>query len=187
MIKNKKNAKRVTLNKGWIAAIVLLLLVAFGSYWAIAKNHQNKVVATTNQKTATKDKTTAPAVVKQIPASSNTNSTTSQSPDVGSNTDATLVAPTGNSVSDHNVTSSQTVESVCTTTVGATCQITFTNQGSSIISLPPETINSGGSAYWTWTPSSIGLTDGNWKIQQKATLGSQTEATTDPLSLEVSQ
>jgi hypothetical protein len=51
--------------------------------------------------------------------------------------------------------------------------------------LPPETTDSGGSAYWTWKLQDIGLTEGTWKVQAKATLGSQTKTANDLMDLVV--
>jgi hypothetical protein len=98
-------------------------------------------------------------------------------------------APNGVFVSNHhpNLSGSPApnqINSVCTTTSGASCTIVFTN-GSVIKSLPPETTDSGGSAYWTWKLQDIGLTEGTWKVQAKATLGSQTKTANDLMDLVV--
>lgn len=101
-----------------------------------------------------------------------------------------LIAPSGDFVSNHTPGqngSSQIETSVCNTTSGAKCQISFTMNGKTI-SLSAETTDAGGSAYWNdWTPQSIGLTPGSWQIAATATLGGQTKATTDPRSLVVMQ
>ncbi len=102
---------------------------------------------------------------------------------------ATLTAPYGNFVSDHhpNLSGSpapNTMASVCITTPGASCTISFTN-GNTTKSLPSGTANSDGSVSWNWKLQDIGLTQGTWKITATAKLGSQTKNTSDQLNLEV--
>jgi hypothetical protein len=102
-----------------------------------------------------------------------------------------LETPNGIFVSNHrpNLSGSPApnqINSVCTTTSGASCTIVFTN-GSVIKSLPLETTDSGGSAYWTWKLQDIGLTEGTWKVQAKATLGSQTKTANDLMDLVVKE
>lgn len=127
-------------------------------------------------------------------AADNTNATGSASAqpndtNKGNTTPATvLIAPTGNFVSNHHPgqNSSSLIEtSVCNTTSGAKCQISFTMNGA-VHSLSAETTDAGGSAYWNdWTPQSIGLTPGSWQITATVTLGSQTNSTIDPQLLVV--
>lgn len=96
-----------------------------------------------------------------------------------------LSAPIGPFVSNHHLgASSPTVQSTCTTTPGATCQIIFTN-GSATKSLPVQQTDRGGSAYWSWNLGEIGLTKGSWQITAKAVAGSQTKTATDSMKLEV--
>jgi hypothetical protein len=101
-------------------------------------------------------------------------------------TDTTVIAPTGNFVSAHkNISGSTSLSSVCNTTMGASCQITFTSAGSSK-SLPAQTTDRGGSTFWSsWTPDSVGLTSGSWKVQAIATLNGQSQTSTDALELEI--
>ena len=123
--------------------------------------------STSNSQPATKDNTSEPTV------------------------GGTLKAPTGNFVSNHHPNLSgkpapNEIQSVCVTTAGASCQIVFTKDGVTE-SLPAQTTDRGGAAYWTWKLQDINLTVGSWKIQAKATLGSQTQTADDPATLEVAQ
>jgi hypothetical protein len=109
----------------------------------------------------------------------------------GSGTDFMLNTPTGIFVSNHhpNLSGSPApnqINSDCTTTSGATCTIVFT-KGSAVKSLPPEITDNGGSAYWTWRLQDIGLTEGTWKVQAKATFGSQTKTAYDLMDLVVKE
>lgn len=106
-----------------------------------------------------------------------------------SNTSTALVAPIGNFVSNHSpgLTGSPGPHetSVCTTTPGATCTITFTN-GSTTKSLEARTTDNEGNAYWDWDLQDIGLYPGTWKITATVTLNGQTQTATDSLKLQVS-
>ena len=99
--------------------------------------------------------------------------------------------PSGSFVSNHRPNLSgtpapNTVQSVCVTTPGATCTITFTKDGVTK-SLPPQATDRGGASYWTWKLQDIGLTVGAWEIQAKATMNSKVKTTNDSMSLEVTQ
>jgi cytoskeletal protein RodZ len=105
-------------------------------------------------------------------------------------TTAELVAPSGTFVSNHrpNLSGSpapNTIASVCNSTPGAKCTITFTQKGVTK-SLPEKTIDDNGSVYWSWQLQDIGISTGTWKIQAIATLNGQTKITTDSLDLVVS-
>jgi hypothetical protein len=131
---------------------------------------------TANQ--ATKGETTT------TPATKKSNSPPDTKQDTATTT--TLIQPVGNFVSAHkNVSMSTAVSSVCNTSSGAQCQITFTS-GDLTRSLPAQTADLGGTAYWeSWTPASINLTPGTWQIKATATLGGNTATNTDAVDLEV--
>src|SRR6266511_1994398 len=95
-----------------------------------------------------------------------------------------LLTPTNSTfVSNHRPQSgSDSLQSVCNTSAGATCQMIFTNGGTTK-SLPAQVTDRGGAAYWTWTASQIGLTAGTWTVQATATAGSQSKSATDTISL----
>lgn len=108
-----------------------------------------------------------------------------------SNSNAQLIKPTGNFVSDHhpNLSGSpapNTMTSVCTTTPGASCQISFIN-GTITKTLPGQTTDAGGSAYWNWKLQDLGLSAGSWQIKATATLNGQTQTAVDAMNLEISQ
>ncbi len=100
-----------------------------------------------------------------------------------------LVAPYGNFVSNHHPNLdgqpySNIIQSACVTTSGASCMISFTKD-SVTKSLPAETTDREGAAYWSWTLKQLGLTQGDWTIKATATLADQTKSTTDVLNLSV--
>ncbi len=133
--------------------------------------------------TTSADKGSTPSTTTENPAANPDNPKDM----TGGGSPTTLIAPSGNFVSAHKVPSNAAIASVCNTTSGASCKITFTSNGVTK-SLTAETTDKGGSAYWNgWTPTSIGLTPGSWTIEAVATLGSQTQSAKDALTLEVSQ
>jgi hypothetical protein len=179
-----------------LAIIIAVLELTNTTHWF----HDSKAVRTSNQESAgqnTKGEVSSGnGSVQSSQSGSSSNSSqpsTSQPGDQkassgGTNTTTTtLVVPTGDFVSAHHVSLSTPISSVCNTTPGATCQITFT-QNSVTKSLAATVTDRGGSAYWnSWKASSIGLTTGSWKVQAIATLDGQTQTAADALSLEVSQ
>lgn len=126
-------------------------------------------------------------------SSSANNSSSSQQSTKSINTSTsnqTLVAPSGDFVSDHhpNLSGSpapNSMTSVCNTTPGATCQITFT-MGNTVKSLPTQTTDSGGTTYWNWTLQQIGLTQGTWTIKATSSLNSNSLSASDVMNLVVS-
>ncbi len=171
-------------------AAVLILLEATNTTHLLHHNSSKTVNSPTAQ--ATKGEPTNSS--KNAPSQTNTGapSTDTKNPTgTGGASTATLNAPTGDFISNHhpNLSGSpapNTVQSVCNTTSGATCQITFTKDGVTK-SLPAQTTDAGGATYWTWKLQDVGLTAGSWQVQAKATLGSQTKTANDAMALEVSE
>src|SRR5690606_17218727 len=102
---------------------------------------------------------------------------------------ANLITPFGNFVSNHrpNLSGSpapNTLSSVCNTTPGASCTISFTKDGTTK-SLPAQTADANGATYWNWKLQDIGLTTGTWKVQANASLNGQTKSASDALDLVV--
>lgn len=141
---------------------------------------------------------TASETTKGASHPTNTGTTTKETSNDGSgatNTpplvDKTVVAPTGEFVSNHHPNlggspAPNTMTSVCTTTVGVSCKITFTNASTGAVkSLPSQTTDAGGSTYWDWKLQDIGLTAGTWKVEAIASYGGQVKTTTDIMDLEV--
>jgi len=112
-----------------------------------------------------------------------------QKTDGTSNPTAALLAPSGVFVSNHRPNLSghpapNTVTSTCSTTPGASCQITFT-MGGTTKSLPAKTTDSQGSAYWDWSLQSIGLTQGTWSVKAISTSNGESKTTADPQEMVV--
>jgi len=145
---------------------------------------------TTNSKTQTS--TTTAKTSNQTSSSDPNSEPGDQKSNPGGGTPtATLLAPSGDFVSNHhpnlgNQPAPNTISSVCTTTPGATCTISFSKDGI-VKSLAAEVTDRGGSAYWNWKLQDIGLTVGNWDVKATATLNGQTKSASDALQLVIAQ
>lgn len=99
-----------------------------------------------------------------------------------------LLTPSGDFASNHHRKLSDAMASVCTTTPGATCTITFTKNGETR-SLPSQVTDRGGSTYWNWTPqdNGVNLSVGTWQVKAVASLNGKTLSAADATPLEVTQ
>jgi hypothetical protein len=139
--------------------------------------------------TSPKSKSSNSSSANQNPAETEPSSPKADAttPVTGGGGGATLVAPYGSFVSNHQPGqhgSPLLEQSECNTTPGASCYIKFT-QGSIVKTLTAQTIGSSGSTSWLWYVNKAGLTSGDWKISAVATLNGQTKVTQDPVALEV--
>lgn len=95
--------------------------------------------------------------------------------------------PTGAFLSAHRLPTGDpevTVRSICQTTPGATCVITFT-RGDVTRSLPEQTVDETGHASWNWKPAEVGLDLGHWDVQVTATMNGQVRSVADAIGLEM--
>ena len=183
-----KNSRSSTILRPPYIFIILVLLLGVAAAAAVHLHHKTSQPITASQ--ATKGELSQPGAAGQsnkTGTSANTQPDNSKDQPAGSS--ATLVTPTGDFVSDHhpNLSGSPAPNlesSVCTTTPGASCKITFTKDGVTK-ALTPETTDLGGSAYWDWKLQDVGLTAGSWQIQAVATLNGQTMSATDAMNLVV--
>jgi hypothetical protein len=123
----------------------------------------------------------------QTSPSPNNNNPVNTSP-AGNTSSSYLISPWGNFVSNHNPGQNgtpTTETSVCNTTQGASCYISFSN-GSVVESLPSQVTDASGATFWNnWSISNLGLTSGSWKITATATLKGQTKTSSDSMELVV--
>jgi hypothetical protein len=126
------------------------------------------------------------------PPSSGSSADTSKSSTAVSDSNAPLIAPYGSFVSNHHPSLSgaggvpSQEESVCTTTPGATCYMTFTQNGV-VKTLKSQVADSKGSVFWDWDVNKSGFTTGSWSITATASLNGVTKSTNDSLELVVNQ
>jgi hypothetical protein len=96
------------------------------------------------------------------------------------------IMPYGDFIANHrpSLSASQGEASVCFTTPGATCAITFTN-GNLVNTLPTQTTGSDGSTSWGWTVNQqSGFTVGHWGVTVTATLNGKTATATDSMDVQ---
>jgi hypothetical protein len=189
-----KNSKSKALSMRTAAPVVVILLIA--AVLAVLEFTDvihifHKEPRPISGSSYTKGEVDNPSNGKQT-SPANSSQPGSQKSNGGNSSDstATLLAPSGDFVSNHSPslsnkpTAPNLESSVCTSTPGASCKITFTKDGVTK-SLAATTTDRGGSAYWDWKLQDIGLSAGTWKIQAVATLGGQSQTSNDARDLEV--
>lgn len=129
----------------------------------------------------------APSTSSSAGVTSN-NVSTQQAPTKRESTPTTitnLLTPSGTFISNHTATMATTENSVCVTSPGATCTIVFT-RGAVAKTLPAQTTDNEGAAYWNGWKIGSYLSSGTWTVQAKATYNGQTKTANDALKLTVS-
>jgi hypothetical protein len=181
----KKSRKYLYLVTALFVIIIVMAILELTNTTHIF-HKQNTPVATTGNSLTKGEQSTNKNTTPSTSNATNTNGSKTSTGTASSN-QAPLSAPWGTFANVNKATLNETMESSCNTVPGANCQITFTS-GNLTESLSTKTSDSGGAVYWSWTPSSIGLSPGTWHEAMKATLGSQSNsASNDPLTLEVTQ
>lgn len=102
---------------------------------------------------------------------------------------AAPATPSGSFVSNHSPNlggspAPSQIQSVCLTTVGASCTIEFAKDGVTK-TLSSQVADSNGAVYWTWDVKQSGFSVGEWRITAKATLNGKTTSATDSINLKV--
>jgi hypothetical protein len=177
---------RTTLIRGHsvlFVAIGVTILLATGLIVATNHSHKTATLTSTPRSTNATNHVTTPAT----PSSSTTANTVTSNP---SSTSSPPQSPSGDFVSSYRVSANGQEQSTCNTTAGASCVITFT-MGTTSESLPAtQTTTSaknpqGAYAAWTWEPSTIGLTPGNWNVAATASLNGESTTTKSSVQLVV--
>ena len=178
----------------YIFSIVVVVIIAatFGSIYIYDNSHKTSNINIVPSSSTQPVNSTANNLPSQGNKSTSTVTSTQGS---SSNTasqkqatasQATLVAPTGTFVSNHNpgVGSPTQEESSCTTTPGATCVIEFT-MGGTTKQLTTQTVGNSGTVYWSWdaTTSGSGLTAGSWSVSATSTLNGKSLTSNDVIPL----
>lgn len=193
-MKKIKNNKKSAKSKILILSILFLGLAA-GTVAALELTnttyffHEKSLIVSTGENGVNNQQTKGEPTPDNTDISDNSGQ---KDPSPGGNGEVkNLLAPEGNFVSNHypNLSGSPApnkMQSSCTTTPGATCQITFTSTADGTVrSLPAQTTDPSGTAMWNWNLQDISLTQGTWKVQAVATLDGQTKTADDALNLEV--
>lgn len=190
----KRNTKTISTKhpkQAVVLAVLILILLLIAGAILYVRGSENRTKAENTAQTGSQSTKGEAGSSKGAQSSSQADTETTndtQPGDAKSTIDGTagaLLAPSGNFVSAHHVPGNQQISSVCNTTPGATCKIEF-SQGTITKSLPAETADKGGSAYWNaWSPDSIGLSAGTWNIKATSTLNGASQSAVDALPLEV--
>jgi hypothetical protein len=184
--------KKVRRKYPLFAFLAVLLLLAAGAFFLLRDTDDSKKSQSTNQTNDQQSDAPQPATDSKTP-------TPTPSSDSGDPKDQTTPTPSGSApttpfgsfVSNHqpeleSAWELNRMQSVCNTSPGASCKISFT-KGGETKSLSAQKADKEGAAYWSWTLQEIGLTEGVWKITATATLNGQTSSASDPINLEVKQ
>jgi len=196
-IMNKtKNNKKNSIKSKIIVLSILFLVLAAGTVAVLELTnttyffHEKSLIVSTGDQGVNNQETKGETTPNDDEAT--TNDSSEKDPSPGGNGEAPdLAAPQGNFVSNHypNLSGSPApnkMQSSCTTTPGATCQIVFTNTSDGTVrSLPIQTTDQGGTAIWDWNLKDIGITEGLWNVKAVAALDGQTKTANDALNLEV--
>lgn len=193
MVKRKYVAKwrRLSSPKKLLAIFTVLILLAggvFGLTKLLGDSNEVPKPASSKGESGT-TQTTDTSSTSVAPGGATTNKDKTSPGSTGSS--ATLKEPSGTFVSNHkpNLDGSpapNTISSVCITTPGAICNITFEKNGVTK-SLGAKTTDGDGAAYWTsWKLQDVGLSEGSWSITATASLNGQSKNTSDSLSFVVS-
>ena len=190
---SKQSDKSVKKRLSVFAVILLLVLAGIGMYYRFEYRGIQKPVASVDKTPRPITDKGSPGVSAKVTKTPDSSTPSSGTPPPASGTTSTTPSkPFGDFVSNHGQVSpyvSATTEeaSVCNTSPGVVCVISFTS-GSIVKSLTPKTTDSSGAAYWPlWTPGSIGLASGDWDVTATATSGPMSASTQDPTPLRVSQ
>jgi len=188
MILTKKNARHLTpllrnlLGVFVIVAVFTVLELTNTTHFFHHQQIGSGIIPSRNPKTQT------PPENQSGPASQSTknnkNPADNQAPTSGS-----LIAPYGTFISNHwpNLDGSPAPsqeQSRCQTSPGASCYITFKNNGV-VKTLAPQNADNEGTVIWNWDISKAGFTEGTWKINVIASLNGTTKTANDSMNLEV--
>jgi hypothetical protein len=100
-----------------------------------------------------------------------------------------LLPPTGTFLSSHRLSLSGAgapgnARSVCRTSPGAKCWLTFSKDGKNV-SFLARTVGDDGVASWDWSPADIHLTAGHWDVTVTAERGSEQQVVDEAIGLDV--
>jgi hypothetical protein len=171
-----------------VVAIIFVVLELSHTTNMLKTTDTAKDLATASQETKGESDESSESTSTQGSNNSNGEPGDTKSSTGGDATSTSLLPPTGNFVSTHrtslsNADGSGRITSVCNTTPGANCTISFTKDGV-VKTLAAQNTDRGGTTYWNnWSPADYGLTEGGWKITAKTTLGGNTQAAEDVMEL----
>ena len=195
--KATKRPKKETPRHAILSIIVIVALLAIGGALVFANHHRHHNTKNNagSGNTATNPNARLPGQASSSTPSSSGSGAQAKAPDKPPvSSGKPPKAPDNDGlVSNHQPSltpsgfNSNQENSVCVTSPGADCEITFT-LGSTVKSLGKKQADATGAVYWSnWKLQDIGLTVGDWTITATATQNGQSGVTTDPNKLQVRQ
>ena len=178
---NKSGRKKV-----WVIALAVIVIgvVAIFVYLKFGPNNKSTVTnPVTTQESTVNNKQQDVALTqndnKQLTENLGSNESSSQA----------VKAPSGTFVSNHRPNldgdpAPSSINSVCSTSVGAKCEIRFSKDGV-VKNLEGKVVGDDGFVSWDWTVQDLNLTVGTWQIEAFAQLGENSASTKDQIPLEV--
>jgi cytoskeletal protein RodZ len=189
---NQKNKSRTLSSRPVMLLVISIGVIALGYLLWQHYHHTTTVIPSTVPASSKSSQTQKGDNSQQTTPTSTTQTTTTTSDKTASepSTSAPLKAPSGTFVSNHSpniggVPAPSSESSVCNTTPGATCTISFTKDNQTK-TLQSQTADNNGNVYWNWNINTAGLSVGNWQISATATLNGKSLTTVDKLTLDVS-
>jgi cytoskeletal protein RodZ len=190
--KNKnhtKNNRTSRSKKGdFIILIMIFAVFILGGFFISSHNNSKTINQTYNRTVVTKISSASDTPAKTTTGANSSDMAQRKQSSPGStstiNSGAAPITPSGTFVSGHLANLDSNELSICNTSSGAICSITFTNS-SGQKSLTAKQTDSNGAAYWSWTPSSLGLSSGSWQVAASAIINGKSVSTQDPKTLEV--
>ena len=183
MRRHKNNKKKHIIV---IASIVALAAISVGVWWLMPRT----LTTTTGSSSSTGSTSAKDSSASTTNSTGPTSEANTSSETTSIDSSVTPIAPSGTFVSNHrpklSASNQGSLESTCSTTPGATCQIEFSQSGT-VKTLPAKTVDSSGNTSWTWSLQDVGITAGEWSVRAIATNGSRTSSSQDALSMVVSE
>ncbi len=176
--KNNTSSKISGFGRRQLIVLSLAFLVVIAL--AVVLLHNNSTdksksqAATTNTSVSAKGEQSTPA--------SNSDKSPNSSAGTATTSGEAPKTPYGSFVSSHSAGFNDSEASICTTSVGAKCQIVFSKDGVNK-TLAEKTTDNDGVAYWSWKPQDLGLTAGSWQITATASQNGKTVSANDTRNL----
>lgn len=190
MPKSKKSLLSFVSTRWLIVSVTVIVVLLSGTAYMLLRNSsKGKTVETIPSTSSNTGSSQKSEPVASNPVKDNSQSQTATQKDIQASSGTNLTKPSGQFVSNHHPSLSGSKEmysesSVCNTTPGASCYITFT-MGSLIKKLGAQLADTNGAVYWDWDIKTAGLSQGTWTINAVASLNGQTLSAQDSQNLEV--
>lgn len=183
---SKFNPKKLSRRNALVlGAAVVLIVVGVALIFMNRPNKGSGIIPSKNTAAGAKTAATTDIAARSTAAGSTNAGAKYSAPPA--TTGSPPADPSGTFVSNHRPSLSgaaqqQSEQSVCNTSPGANCYITFT-KGSIVKTLAAQTTDASGATYWSWNINDSGFSAGTWTVKALASLNGQTSTASDPIDL----